>query len=472
MNSEEVSIYDIADPGSGVQAGETERDEKGLFYCHTKGVMAAAAHARPEDPSECGPDYWRTLCPWLHVDDKTYQDRFLASASASPSAAAEGEDYSAHKQRLVEEGYTTMMTSDTALASRLARCALRLRQCGWPASFMIMYDEVFALSHCVDRHMIALTGRNSNNGDMLAWFIDPNNDEAGFSPHRDRQPENPAASFFTDSNGAKMPCYSTAWVALTNATPENSCLYVVPAQHDPGYYDGDLDTVDPLQRCIPDKTGWQNIRAVPVQSGDAVFFSHRILHWGSRGRKGFETPRIALSVACANDAFEPCFFDREALPFPPPTLRMALVCAQMVCYHERFRFTAKDMHFFASVFRSNSSLFTVQYRAKVLKDLIPAIEEATKRDADTGLVTSMISTPKVSCTATSDWHTQSDEEEDDLDAALMQMLDAAADGGEDGDLAFHDDFDAAGEGVAEPDTKKQRTEMSRPGSPPVAAKET
>ena len=72
--------------------------------------MAAAAHARPEDPSECGPDYWRALCPWLHVDDKTYQDIFLASAS--PSATAEGEDYSAHKQRLVEEGYTTMMTSD------------------------------------------------------------------------------------------------------------------------------------------------------------------------------------------------------------------------------------------------------------------------------------------------------------------------------------------------------------------------
>ena len=43
-------------------------------------------------------------------------------------------------------------------------------------------------------------------------------------------------------------------------------------------------------------------------------------------------------------------------------------------------------------------------------------------------------TAKVSKTATSEWHTQSDEEEDDLDAALMQMLDAAADGGDDGDV--------------------------------------
>ena len=44
-----------------------------------------------------------------------------------------------------------------------------------------------------------------------------------------------------------------------------------------------------------------------------------------------------------------------------------------------------------------------------------------------------------------------------LDAALMQMLDAAADAGEDGDLIFKDDYEAAGEGLAsEPERKKQR----------------
>jgi hypothetical protein len=423
-----------------------------------------ALESRPQDPSECGPDYWRALCPWLHVGNAHYQNQFLTAAAETAATAAkergEGRGSAADRKRLVNEGYTTMGTADAALTSSLARCAVRLRECGWPASFMIMYDEAFALSHCVDTRMLALTGRNANNGDMLAWFIDPNENEAGFSPHRDRQPEDLAASFFTDDADSKIPCYTTAWVALTDATPENSCLYVVPAQHDPGYFDGDVDDVDPLQRCLPDKTGWQNIRACPVVAGDGVFFSHRILHWGSRGRKGYATPRIALSVACADDAFEPCFFDRAALPFPPPALRMALACAQMVCYHERFQFTAKDMRFFASVFRSHSSLFTVNYRTKVLKDLIPAIEEAMKRGAATAgdaPPAPVPSAPKVSSTATSAWHTQSDEEDDDLDAALMQMLDAAADGGEDGDLAFHDDFDAAGEGlVAEPGTKKRR----------------
>ena len=28
-------------------------------------------------------------------------------------------------------------------------------------------------------------------------------------------------------------------MALSDATPENSCIYVIPKQHDPGYLEGD-----------------------------------------------------------------------------------------------------------------------------------------------------------------------------------------------------------------------------------------
>ena len=413
----------------------------------------------PYDPAKVGVEYWRQLCPWLHVADQKYQKTFLESLEKENAENMSSVDDGA-KARFRQEGYTTLTTVGKHLAESLARAAVRLQECGWPASFMIIYDEAFALSACVDKQMLALTGKNANNGDMLAWFIDPNKNEAGFSPHRDRQPENPPASFSTDAKtGEKIPLYSTAWVALTNATPENSCLYVVPAQHDPGYFSGDLDTVDPLQRCFPDKTGYQNIRAVPVSAGDSVCFSHRILHWGSRGRLGYHTPRIALSVACAADQFEPCYFDRKLLPFPQSELRLGLVCGQMVCYHERFNCSGKAMHFFASVFRKSSHLFSMYYQKKVLKDLIPAIEEASKRDEVSG--TPSTETPanvaKVSSSATFNWHSQSNEEDDDIDDALMQMLDAASAMGEDGDLAFHDDFDDAGEGI-----QSNQTESNEP----------
>jgi hypothetical protein len=60
-----------------------------------------------------------------------------------------------------------------------------------------------------------------------------------------------------------------------------------------------------------------------------------IIHWGSRGRRGYHTPRLALSWGCADDSYEPPYFSRDHLPFPPMHLRAALACAQMLIYHER-----------------------------------------------------------------------------------------------------------------------------------------
>ena len=38
---------------------------------------------------------------------------------------------------------------------------------------------------------------------------------------------------FRSTDGS--PRYTTAWIPLTDATPNNSCLYVVPRHADPGY---------------------------------------------------------------------------------------------------------------------------------------------------------------------------------------------------------------------------------------------
>lgn len=63
----------------------------------------------------------------------------------------------------------------------------------------------------------------------LCRLVDPNRGDVGFSPHRDRQPDDSPATFRPD--GSAM--YATMWVPLTPATPENSCLYVIPRwEHD------------------------------------------------------------------------------------------------------------------------------------------------------------------------------------------------------------------------------------------------
>jgi len=43
--------------------------------------------------------------------------------------------------------------------------------------------------------------------------------------------------------------------------------------------------------------GFQDVRALPIAAGGAVFFTHRVIHWGSASRAGYPTPRIACSWA-------------------------------------------------------------------------------------------------------------------------------------------------------------------------------
>lgn len=55
---------------------------------------------------------------------------------------------------------------------------------------------------------------------------------------------------------------------------------------------------------------YQHIRALPCPAGAAALFTHRIIHWGSRGRAGHPAPRISISFGCADDGYEPPYFDR------------------------------------------------------------------------------------------------------------------------------------------------------------------
>lgn len=62
-------------------------------------------------------------------------------------------------------------------------------------------------------------------------------------------------------------------------------------RQDPGYFVGDDDDSDktPLEIALPKKEDFQNIRALPAPKGSVLMFSHRIIHWGSKGRKGKPT---------------------------------------------------------------------------------------------------------------------------------------------------------------------------------------
>lgn len=171
----------------------------------------------------------------------------------------------------------------------------------------------------------------------------------GFSPHRDRQPQDVKGSFRADGS----PKYATCWISLDEAHPSNSCLYVIPRGSDPGYVDGDVDECDPLARALPTKHAYQQIRAIPLKQGEAVMFTHRILHWGSGVDQDYTgSPRLSLSFAASDDSFEEPYFDRKYLPLPPPWLRLALCCAQMIVYYQRFDTTLPALTRMYSYFKT------------------------------------------------------------------------------------------------------------------------
>ena len=96
-----------------------------------------------------------------------------------------------------------------------------------PATFVLLYDETWHLAlqsqRCLLQQNSVLHPSMSFNFDVLAWHIDPNQNQVGFSPHRDRQPDTSEGlkqSFYEDGQAK----YVTHWIALTDANPNNSCL--------------------------------------------------------------------------------------------------------------------------------------------------------------------------------------------------------------------------------------------------------
>ena len=111
-------------------------------------------------------------------------------------------------------------------ASVWCGCSYRHR----PATALAVYDESWALARDAARLMERVTG-NSPVMDTLGFFVDPRAGYKGFSPHRDRQPEDwmarglpedPRATFRPDGTAK----YATVWIALTAANSDSSCLHL------------------------------------------------------------------------------------------------------------------------------------------------------------------------------------------------------------------------------------------------------
>ncbi|KAG2440534.1 hypothetical protein HYH02_010412 [Chlamydomonas schloesseri] len=194
------------------------------------------------------PAYWARLCPELTVSGK------LGSKAAKNKKPA-SELVKDAKEQVLSEGVVQLHPSDLQWGVDvhvLARSMVALMQAGWPASFLIMYDEVWALVQQASSLMAGATGGNACNMDVLCWYVDPNAGAAGFSPHRDRQPNNSPATFRPD--GTAM--YSTCWVPLTDARPRKLLPVRAAALGGPRLLWTDWTAPVSIQHCFWARSTW------------------------------------------------------------------------------------------------------------------------------------------------------------------------------------------------------------------------
>ncbi|MEY2879758.1 MAG: hypothetical protein RLZZ15_2138 [Verrucomicrobiota bacterium] len=263
-------------------------------------------------------DFWRQLCPDLALE-----------GNVSPPAARL--DDLAGLGRLVrEEGYVnTPGVLDPAAVARTRSGVERLAARGIPPVFAWVYDECWLLYRSLQPFLAHVLGADYRMlPDVWAWFVKPSNDAAGWVPHRDR-----SAQTFDDDGSARA---LTVWLPLTDTTPLNGCIYILPPHVDPGLHaaGGPLEPADGKYHFAGDAV--QNIRALPAPAGSLLAWHQSLLHWGSRASRLGANPRcsIAAQFQRADVApYETPLLDPHVLP--PFSQRLGLI-GHLICMFSGF----------------------------------------------------------------------------------------------------------------------------------------
>jgi len=114
------------------------------------------------------------------------------------------------------------------------------------------------------------------------------------------------------------------WAALTEATPWNGCIYVLPARDDPAYRSDDLGVRVPNPQAV---------RALPAEPGTIMGWSHRLIHWSGRSTERAQVPRLSFSIEYQRGDVAPLGRPLIAPGSPPPfAARLAFIGRMLTQY--------------------------------------------------------------------------------------------------------------------------------------------
>ena len=259
------------------------------------------------------PEFWRQQCPALSINGRLASwDRDVGTLSSTT--------LDIYQQHMREEGYIQDRNlACERLAPALADAVRTCKRLGLSPVFVFVFDEAWECFYSLYPMISSMLGETYRVlPDFFAWHIDPQAGESGNIPHRDQGYKSLAED--------RSPKSLTVWIPLTEATPQNSCIYVLPANRDPVY---GTENEDKLQVDLT------QIRALPAKPGDFIVWSQALLHWGSATTRFAAHPRISLGMDFRRADF-PDFDGTEFNVVPFANLD----------FNERLKLIARNIHAF------------------------------------------------------------------------------------------------------------------------------
>lgn len=280
-----------------------------------------APNAKLLTPTEASDvTFWRGLCPALSVE----------TATPPPSVTIDRAELDRCVELLRVEGYINLpgiLPAAELAPLRDALAALHARNI--PVAFIFVYDEAWRVFQRLQPFLAHVLGADYRvRADFWAWFVPPSNDAAGWVPHRDYTG--------VSCNADGSPRRLTVWLPLTDTTPLNGCMYLLPAHLDPGMRPGDAPVVPSDHRFEIPGDALQNIRALPATAGSLLAWNQSVLHWGSRASDRGGNPRCSVAAqfirADAVTAGSPVFAPETVPPFAE---RLGLI-GHLICTFSGF----------------------------------------------------------------------------------------------------------------------------------------
>lgn len=215
-------------------------------------------------------DYWRTLAPSFHIADREFLAPHAADMGSTGLIAAAG---------IGADGYVQLRGIDLAADfAGMTEVARALTAHNLDAVFCFVYDEFWRPYFRLDALFRHLLGPYTFLPDFWAWDVDPKRGGSGWARHRDR------GRMALRDDGS--PISLTTWIAISEATPENGCLRMVPKHRDPTYNTPHEN--DPLFNEA-------DVRVLPALPGDVLIWNQAVMHWGGRAEPRASHSRVSMS---------------------------------------------------------------------------------------------------------------------------------------------------------------------------------